>query len=116
MFLGEARSLLKSREPERHFPWVISSLTYKHLNKRERLARDKHSSLLQKSVNYGQNRFITLTLGVLLVIKADAWHRYNIGQRKRKVVLKKNLEKTELKWFSAGHRGRRLANGPFTEA
>jgi hypothetical protein len=79
MFVGEARSLLKSREPERYFPWVISSLTYKHLNKQERLARDKHSSLLQKSVNYGQNRFITLTLGILLVNKADMCHQYNIG-------------------------------------
>ncbi len=29
-----------------------------------RLARDKHSSLLRKSVNYGQKSFITLTPGI----------------------------------------------------
>ncbi len=28
------------------------------------LARDKHSSLLRKSVNYGQKRFITLAPGL----------------------------------------------------
>ena len=31
--------------------------------KLERLARDKHSSLLQKSVNYGEKSFITLGPG-----------------------------------------------------
>ncbi len=29
----------------------------------ERLARDKHSSIQRKSVNYGQKRFITLAAG-----------------------------------------------------
>ena len=33
-------------------------LTHKHQTRLERLARDKHSSLLQKSVNYGSNFFI----------------------------------------------------------
>ncbi len=32
-------------------------LTHKHLTRLERLASDKHSSLLQKSVNYGCNKF-----------------------------------------------------------
>jgi hypothetical protein len=39
------------------FTWIGSNLTCKHLNKRERLARYKHSSLLQKSVLYGQKGF-----------------------------------------------------------
>jgi hypothetical protein len=38
----------------------LSSLTCKHLNKRERLARDKYSSLSKKYVNYGQKNCITL--------------------------------------------------------
>jgi hypothetical protein len=30
------------------------------LTRLEKLGRDKHSSLLQKSINYGQKSFITL--------------------------------------------------------
>ncbi len=33
------------------------SLTHKHQTRLERLARDKHSGLLRKSVNYGRNKF-----------------------------------------------------------
>ncbi len=33
------------------------SLTHKHQTRLERLAKDKHSSLLRKSVNYGRNNF-----------------------------------------------------------
>ncbi len=35
-------------------------LTDKHLSRLEKLARDKHSSLLRKFVNYGQKIFYTL--------------------------------------------------------
>jgi hypothetical protein len=36
---------------------VFSGLTRKHYTKLERLARDKHSSLLRKYVNYGNKKF-----------------------------------------------------------
>jgi hypothetical protein len=39
---------------------VGSGLTRKNETRLKRLARDKHSSLLRKSVNYGQKGFITL--------------------------------------------------------
>jgi hypothetical protein len=57
MFLGEARSLPKGAAPERCFIRVSCGLTRTANNKirLERLAMDKHSSLLQKSVNYGRN-------------------------------------------------------------
>jgi hypothetical protein len=35
-------------------------LTHKHYTRLEKLAREKHSSFLQKSVNYGQKSFINL--------------------------------------------------------
>ncbi len=59
-FVGEARSLPLRGAPEISFTWVRSSLICKHQTRLERLARDKHSSLLQKSVNYGQKSLITL--------------------------------------------------------
>ncbi len=46
MFVGKARSL-----------------TRKHKTRVERHARDKHSSLLQKFVNYGQKSFATSAAG-----------------------------------------------------
>jgi hypothetical protein len=52
-----ARSLHSSGGPERCFTQVGSGLTSKHWTRQERLARDKHSSLLRKSVNYGRNKF-----------------------------------------------------------
>ena len=42
---------------ERCFSWIGSCLTCKHYTRLERLARDKHSSLLRKSVNYGHKKF-----------------------------------------------------------
>jgi hypothetical protein len=42
--------------PKRCFTRIGSDLTRKHLWL-ERLATDKHSSLLRKSVNYGHNKF-----------------------------------------------------------
>ncbi len=49
MFVGVVRSLPKSGASEIYM---------------ERPVRDKHSSLLQKFVNFGQKIFIILTLGV----------------------------------------------------
>ncbi len=63
MFVGEARSLPWREAPERSFTQVGSGLTRKHYTRLERLAKDKHSSLLQKSVNYGQKSIITLAPG-----------------------------------------------------
>jgi hypothetical protein len=60
MFVGEARKLPWSEAPERCFTQVGSSLTRKHSTSLEKLARDKHPSLLRISVNYGQKSFITL--------------------------------------------------------
>ncbi len=51
------------------FTQVGSSLTSKHKTWLEKLASDKHSSLLQKSVNYGQKTFITLGLVVPLKVR-----------------------------------------------
>ncbi len=46
------KSLPQSGVHERCFTWVGSGLTHKHQTMLERLTRDKHSSLLRKSVNY----------------------------------------------------------------
>ncbi len=39
---------------------VSSILIHNHWTRLERLARDKHSSLLQKFVNYGQKKFYNI--------------------------------------------------------
>jgi hypothetical protein len=54
---GKARSKTYSGAPERCFTQVGSYLTQKHLNKLERFARDKHSSLLQIFINHGCKKF-----------------------------------------------------------
>jgi hypothetical protein len=50
-FLASLMFVGKARNPERFFTRVGSSLANKHKTKLKRLARDKHSSLLQ-TVNY----------------------------------------------------------------
>ncbi len=57
IFVGEVRSLPQSGAPRWCFTQVGSGLTCIHKTRLERLARDKHSSLLQKSVNYGHKKF-----------------------------------------------------------
>jgi hypothetical protein len=57
MFVVKARSLPKSGAPERHFNFVGSGLTRKHFTRLERLARNKHPSLLWKVVTYGRKKF-----------------------------------------------------------
>jgi hypothetical protein len=54
-----ARSLPYSGAPERRFKWVGSYITRKHYTRLENLARDKRSSLLRKSVNYGRKKFFS---------------------------------------------------------
>ncbi len=58
--VGEARSLPQSGATERWFTWVGSGLTCNHYTRMDRLARDKHSSLLRKFVNYGQKKFYNI--------------------------------------------------------
>jgi hypothetical protein len=52
MFVNKAGGLPKGGAPESCFTWVGPGLVCKHWTKLETLAKDKHSSLLQKSVNY----------------------------------------------------------------
>ena len=56
-------------------------------------AKDKHSSLLRKSVNYGQKSFITLCLGVF---SEDC-----IEENLNLILMKKNGIYFLLKGFSA---------------
>jgi hypothetical protein len=62
--MGRARSV----SSERDFTQVGSGLANKHLTWLEKLARDKHSSLLQKLVNYDRKSFITLGPGCILKV------------------------------------------------
>jgi hypothetical protein len=55
MFTGKAGAY-PSEAPFRYSK--ASGLTHKHKIRLERAARDKHSNLLQKSVNYGVKSFI----------------------------------------------------------
>ncbi len=56
VFVGKARSLPKSGALERSFTRVGSGLTHKIQDRLERLARDKHPSLLHQFVCYGRNK------------------------------------------------------------
>ena len=60
MLVGKARAYPRGQHLKRCSTWVGSSLNHKHLTKLEKLATNKHSSLLRKSVNYRQKGFITL--------------------------------------------------------
>ncbi len=44
-------------DKHRCFTWVGPGLALKHWTRLEKLARDKHSSLLRKYLNYGRNKF-----------------------------------------------------------
>ncbi len=57
MFVGKARSLPESGVLFGCSTQVGYSLTHKHQSRLERLARDKHSSLLRTFVNYGRKKF-----------------------------------------------------------
>ncbi len=56
VIVSKARNPPSSGALEIFFTQVGSGLTCKHLTRLEGLARDKHSSSLQKSVNYGSNK------------------------------------------------------------
>jgi hypothetical protein len=55
--VGKAGSLPLSGAPERCFNWVDSCLPCKQYTILQRLARDEHSSLLQKFVANGSKKF-----------------------------------------------------------
>ncbi len=57
MLVGKARSLLQSGAPEGCFTQVSSCITCKNQTRLERLAKDKHCSLLQKCINRGHKKF-----------------------------------------------------------
>jgi len=71
MFVGKARSLPKNEAPERCFTWLSSSLAYKQQTRLERLARDKHSSLLQKFVIYVQKKVYSIGAWYKLITHAS---------------------------------------------
>jgi hypothetical protein len=63
-FYGHILSIFMQVEP-RAYPklcitWVCSCLTHKHYTILERLARDKHSSSLQKFITYGCKKFYNI--------------------------------------------------------
>jgi hypothetical protein len=60
LFMGKARSLPLNGAPERGFTWVGSCLARKHKSIIERLAKDKHSSLLRIFVTYGRKKFYNI--------------------------------------------------------
>jgi hypothetical protein len=62
MFQGKARSLPQFGQFERRYTWLGSDLSQKHWTRLERLARHKHSSSLQKLVNYRHIKFYNLKL------------------------------------------------------
>ncbi len=62
IFVGKARNLPYSGELERGFSGVGSRTTLK-LAVQERLATDKHSSLIRTIINYGCKMFNYIGLG-----------------------------------------------------
>jgi hypothetical protein len=56
MFLGEARAYLS----EAPFSGQAPGLVHKHLTRLERLAKDKHLSLLGIVVNYRRKKFYNI--------------------------------------------------------
>jgi hypothetical protein len=63
MLVGKARSLPQNGAPERCFTQIGSGLTRKYYTRLERLAMDKHTSLLRNSVNYDRENFIVQAPG-----------------------------------------------------
>jgi hypothetical protein len=63
MFVGRARSLPNNGAPEMCFTRVGSYHSCEHYTILERLARDKHSNLLQKFITYNCKIFIAFAPG-----------------------------------------------------
>ncbi len=75
----QTRVLPQSGASERCFTRVDSTLTRKHQTLLERLARDKHYSLLLKSANYRSKKFYT-TGPQCHYFKTCHWGSYKISQ------------------------------------
>jgi len=73
MFPGKAGTYLSEASIFQVLSSRIGSMAYPHMwMKVEKLANDKHSSLLRKVVNYGFKKFITLDSGCIShTIKLD---------------------------------------------
>ncbi len=63
MFVGKARAYMSKALFRCSTLWQAPGLTHKHQTRLAILAKDKHSSLLRKFVNYRQKSFITLGPG-----------------------------------------------------
>ncbi len=50
-------------------PWP----PHKHFTRQERLAKDKHSGLLQKFVNYGHEKFYSFIVPAPVVLQGETW-------------------------------------------
>jgi hypothetical protein len=57
IFAGKAGAYSSEAPFRCSTPGSAPGLTHKYYTRQEKLARDKHSSLLQKSVNYGRKKF-----------------------------------------------------------
>ncbi len=57
LFVGKAEACTSEAPFRCSNLGLAPGLTHKHLTRLERLARDKHSSLLRKSANYGCKKF-----------------------------------------------------------
>jgi hypothetical protein len=63
MFVGKIRNLPYGGAPERYCTQLSSGLTHIHRTGLVHLAKEKHSTLFRKLVNYGSKMFITLGTG-----------------------------------------------------
>jgi len=70
IFVGKARAYLSVAPLRCSTLWKAPGLIHKHFTMLERLARDKHASLLRKSVNYGSKSCIELSQGVYFLFDA----------------------------------------------
>ncbi len=73
MFVGSSKGLPCSGAPERCFTLVGPGLACKHWTRQERLAREKHSSLLQTSINYDSEKFYSTGPRCLCIKSFLAW-------------------------------------------
>jgi hypothetical protein len=60
LFVGKAKGLPKSGASESFFNRVRSCFTNKHLIRLEKIAGDKHLSLLRKFVTYGRKKLYNI--------------------------------------------------------
>jgi hypothetical protein len=72
MFVVKAKGLPYSGVPKRTFNVIVSSLICKHLIRLKRLARDKHSSLLQFSYIMTVKSLITFCPSLMFASKGGA--------------------------------------------